>query len=247
MNGIGCLVGTIVFPLLAIFLLAWAHNVAFRMENSRACLNRLRQLGHALGAYHAEHGSFPPAYVADEDGVPLYSWRVLLLPYLEETAVYEKLNLDEPWDGPHNYPILKDCRIRAYECPDVHDIAEPHANYLMVVGPGTISDGPGTRSRSDVKDDPRFTILLVKAAKSDAHWAEPIDVIASQCTFRVNDGSRRGLVGGPNGVETCVNCLMANGDTKAVSGKLSPELLRSMTKIADGGPSSEEIENEVPR
>lgn len=83
-NRVGCLVVAIVFILLAIVLLAWVRKIAFEMANSRACINNLKQLGFALDAYHAEHGSFPPAYVADADGVPLYSWRVLLLPYLED-------------------------------------------------------------------------------------------------------------------------------------------------------------------
>ena len=38
----------------------------------------------ALHNYHDEHGSFPPAYVSDESGRPLYSWRVLILPYLDD-------------------------------------------------------------------------------------------------------------------------------------------------------------------
>ena len=49
-----------------------------------ACRNNLKQLALAMHMYHEQHGSFPPAYVADENGTPMHSWRVLLLPYLEE-------------------------------------------------------------------------------------------------------------------------------------------------------------------
>src|SRR4051812_3210305 len=66
----------------------------------------LRQLGLALHSYHDVHGRFPPAVVSGKDGRPLYSWRVALLPYLEHDRLYNQLKLDQPWDGPHNKPLL---------------------------------------------------------------------------------------------------------------------------------------------
>ena len=49
---------------------------------SRAVRNNLKQIGLALLEYHQKYGSFPPAFVADANGKPLYSWRVLILPEL---------------------------------------------------------------------------------------------------------------------------------------------------------------------
>ena len=50
------------------------------------CSNNLTQIGLAMHSYHAAHGCFPPAYVADEKGRPKHSWRVLLLPFLDGEA-----------------------------------------------------------------------------------------------------------------------------------------------------------------
>ena len=51
--------------------------------------------------YHEMKGHFPPAYVADVQGRPAHSWRVLLLQSGMET-LYERYHFDEPWDGPRN-------------------------------------------------------------------------------------------------------------------------------------------------
>jgi hypothetical protein len=52
------------------------------------------------------NGRLPPAVVYGPDGKPLYSWRVLLLPYLGEDNLFRRFHLDEPWDSPNNKPLL---------------------------------------------------------------------------------------------------------------------------------------------
>src|SRR5262245_3840531 len=61
----------------------------------------------ALQNYNEEHGELPPAVVRGANGQPLYSWRVLILPYLEEGELYEEFRLDEPWDSEHNLRLLE--------------------------------------------------------------------------------------------------------------------------------------------
>src|SRR3990172_9467251 len=76
-----------------------SHNAASRRT---ACKNNLHQIEMALHYYHDKYHCFPPAYVADASGRPLHSWRVLLLPFLEQENLYRQYRFDEPWDGPHN-------------------------------------------------------------------------------------------------------------------------------------------------
>src|SRR5262249_27690932 len=52
----------------------------------------------ALHLYHDAHGGLPPAVLYSKDGKPLHSWRVLILPHIEESKLYEEFRLDEPWD-----------------------------------------------------------------------------------------------------------------------------------------------------
>ena len=67
-----------------------------------ALRNNLRQIALALQSYHQANGCFPPAYVADKNGKPMHSWRVLILPYLGFDDLYKAYDFTEPWDGPNN-------------------------------------------------------------------------------------------------------------------------------------------------
>src|SRR5262249_23416572 len=59
-----------------------------------------------MHTYHDAHDSLPPPAVYDRDGQPLLSWRVLILPYIEQRELFGEFKLDEPWDSPHNLALL---------------------------------------------------------------------------------------------------------------------------------------------
>ena len=87
-----------------------------RTRRGGQCINNLKQIGLAMHNYHARHKTFPPAYTVDKDGKPLLSWRVLILPYLEQDALYKEFHLDEPWDSEHNRALI-DRMPTTYLCP----------------------------------------------------------------------------------------------------------------------------------
>jgi hypothetical protein len=128
-------VAAVVFAGVFYFLLF--REASLRRERDWACETHLRQIGLALASYESSTGRFPPLYVADARGKPLYSWRVLLLPFVEEQHLYQQWRMDEPWDSPHNrsLPIPS-----GFSCP-VSDhqrqlSRSPYTDYLAVVGPG---------------------------------------------------------------------------------------------------------------
>lgn len=86
------------------------------------CKNNLNQIMIALSAYESAYGLFPPAYTADSDGRPLHSWRTLILPYLDQEDLYQKIDLSKPWDDPANEQAFKTA-VAAYYCPSLADIA----------------------------------------------------------------------------------------------------------------------------
>ena len=69
-------------------------------------LNNQRQLVLAMHNYYSDNDSLPPAYTVDDDGNPLLSWRVAILPYLEQQDLYDQFHHDEPWDSEHNIQLL---------------------------------------------------------------------------------------------------------------------------------------------
>jgi hypothetical protein len=135
----------------------------------------LRELGLAMHEYAGVHGRFPPAVLYSKDGKPLHSWRVLLLPYLDED-LYKQFNLEEPWDSPHNIKLLP--RI-----PDVYryvrrDGPTPprnHTYYHVFVGKGTPFEGTTGIPIEDFPDGRSETILIVEGGEP-VPWTKPEDI-----------------------------------------------------------------------
>ena len=121
----------------------------------------------------------------------MHSWRVLILPYIEEEQLYKKLHLNEPWDSPHNRAVFDANPMpRIFGCPSQRTDYEDDTkvtNYVMIVGPGTISDGPHSVRPRQITDGEANTILFVEMADSGIHWAEPRDLKADEMSYRIND------------------------------------------------------------
>ena len=82
------------------------------------CTNNLKQIGLAMHNYVAAHNNaFPAPALPGKDGKPALSWRVALLPYLEQQSLYDRFHLDEPWDSPHNKALIKEMPA-VFTCPE---------------------------------------------------------------------------------------------------------------------------------
>src|SRR5262249_18311678 len=71
--------------------------------------NNLKQIGLAMPNYHDAFRNLPPAgidSVRDRDGKPILSWRVAILPFIEQEALYRQFDLTLPWDHPHNKKLI---------------------------------------------------------------------------------------------------------------------------------------------
>ncbi len=141
-------------------------------SRANACRNQLKQITIALQNYHDVWRSFPPACTYDAKGRPMHSWRVLLLPFLEETVAYQKYDRTQPWNSPYNLRALQTVDASIFHCPASHGQPD-EASYLAVVGSETVwPDGQGVRTRQ-IADGTSRTILLVEVENSGIHWAEP--------------------------------------------------------------------------
>src|SRR5262249_28836977 len=94
--------------------------------------NNLKQLALGIINYADAHkGNMPPAMESDKDGKPLYSWRVLILPYIEENKLYKEFKLDEPWNSEHNKKLLE--KMPKVFAPVVGKTKDKHSTYYQVV------------------------------------------------------------------------------------------------------------------
>jgi hypothetical protein len=140
------------------------------------CRHHLKHIAIALQNYHKDYGSFPPACITDETGKPLHSWRVLLLPYLNQKSLFKQYKFDEPWDGPNNRK-LHTHSVDEYSCPSDPSYYRDHfTSYLAITGEGTIWRNNKGVSKSAVTDPHYSTIILVEAAETGIHWMEPVDI-----------------------------------------------------------------------
>lgn len=103
---LGSLVSLLSLVIVPVGLFLPAVQKVRESANRMSSQNSLKQLGLAMHNYHDTYGRFPPAVVYSEDGKPLYSWRVLVLPFVEEANLYSQFRLDEAWDSPHNRRFL---------------------------------------------------------------------------------------------------------------------------------------------
>jgi hypothetical protein len=66
---------------------------------------RLKQIGVAFHNHESANQTFPAGVVGPDGNLGL-SWRVALLPYLEQGELYKQFKLNEPWDSEHNKKLL---------------------------------------------------------------------------------------------------------------------------------------------
>src|SRR6185503_17916211 len=94
-DGSALLVGGILFLAFATLLLP---AVGSRPSGRRSqCASNLRQLAVALQEYEQVFGSYPPAYLADENGKPMHSWRAIIYSTFD-TEFRANYRFDEPWN-----------------------------------------------------------------------------------------------------------------------------------------------------
>jgi Protein of unknown function (DUF1559) len=145
----------------------------------KASENSLKQLAIAFHEYADQHrGEMPPAAVVGPDGKPLYSWRVLLLPYLGEKKLFDEFKPGEAWDGPNNKKLL--AKMPKVFNPVPGEAQKNHKTFYQVfVGPDTAFTGKppnkGPRIPASFPDGTANTYLIVEAGEA-VPWTAPLDV-----------------------------------------------------------------------
>jgi hypothetical protein len=145
-----------------------------RQAAARASCN-LGGIALAFHNYHDHHGELPPAVVHGADGRSLYSWRVLILPYLEERELYDEFRLDQPWDSEHNIRLLHRMPS-SFAAPWTRRVNVPpyHTVCRVFVGPRTPFEG-GVRIPDDFPDGIADTLLFVEAGEP-VPWTKPDEI-----------------------------------------------------------------------
>jgi len=188
----------------------------------------------AVANYHETYGCFPPVYVADRDGKPMHSWRVLILPFLEQKELYNAYNFAEPWNGPSNRNLVS--RVgNIYLRSGLESEQNRTTSFVAVVGPQTVWPGSTATAYKNLRDGSHETLLVVEVPDGQFLWMEPRDLEFDSISFRINDGSGRGLGSRLGGARV----VSADGTVRTLPDDFDPEKLRAML-TANGGEKIQE-------
>lgn len=136
--------------------------------------NDIKQLSLAIWNYESAYKKIPPAASVNGNDEPLLSWRVQILPFLDETELYQKFHLDEPWDSEHNIKLLP---LMPKVFQSKREPLEPGlTRYAGVVGPECALDEILARKVAQITDGTSNTVWIVEL--DDEHavpWTAPKD------------------------------------------------------------------------
>ena len=186
-------------------------------ENRAASLSNIMTIGLAMHNYAGEHDNRFPSAAIRKDGKPLLSWRVAILPYLEQKALYDQFHLDEPWDGAHNKTLL-DQMPAVYAAPAARGEQKSSTYYQVFAGPGALFGGNEGTKLADITDGTAMTIMIAEAAKP-VPWTKPEDLPFAA-------GKPLPPLGGL--FEDGFNVGFGDGAARFIKKSISPDALRAL-------------------
>lgn len=197
-----------------------ARTAARRAQSS----NNLKQIGLALHNYHDTYNTFPPAYIANDDGTKRTSWRAMVLPFVEQSPLYDQYDFNVNWDHPNNGNVRSQM-LAVYRSPNAIPTVPTETNYVLLTGKGTAFDGQNAAQMRQMLDGTSNIVVAIEVNNLGVEWAEPRDVDISELPKLLKEGA---IGAGPGGT---VNVLMADGSVQMLPANTD---FSSMARIADG-------------
>lgn len=242
------LLGTAALLGAAILLGTTAGFVLRLREAARGerCENNLRRLYQAFAEYRDANGAYPPAFTTDAEGRKLHSWRVLLLPYLGDEALFAQIRLDEPWNSDWNSQFHSQTP-NVFKCASTPEsLGDKSRRCAVSVVSSDEESGVETAFRADgrpvaaeeIRDGGANTVLCVER-KSPVCWMAPDVELTAARVLEENEKPVRERVDFGCWHNRGVNALFFDGSTRFLSEKIDGGVLRLLLGIADAPPTTE--------
>ncbi len=210
---------------LLIALLLPAVQAAREAARRNTSKDSMKYVMLGLFNHEAARGAFPAYANFDADGKPLLSWRVHILPYMEQAELYEKFHLDEPWDSPHNKQLIPLIPTAFRDPKSTLPVAEGKTNFLGVKGPGYFFDGSDKGGKVQDHNDGSFQIIVLTQVSDAAAvpWTKPADWEPSDEKLLKPFNDPLGFLAG-----------FGDGHISLIEPTIEPRTLRAMLTV-DGG------------
>lgn len=137
-------------------------------------MNNVKQIAIAFFNYHDAYTHLPEPAIKSEDGKPLLSWRVAILPFIGEYQLFEKFKLDEPWDSEHNKKLLSSMP-KLYEPVRGKGKGGDETYYRVFSGGGALFD-PTLKTTFDMVTDGLSNTIMVVEAGESVPWTKPEEI-----------------------------------------------------------------------
>jgi len=204
-------------------------SLAFAADSRAECAEKLKRIGAALQKHHEAHDAYP-GNIVDQDGKPLLSWRVALLPFLEKQAgLHDKFRLDEPWDSPRNKSLLGSIpdvfRCSARSHPRAGD-----THYRGFDGRGTFFESGRKVGLAAIIDGPSNSLAVVES-KEGTPWTKPDDL-----PFDESAPPSPSLYGAGSEHPDGFNALFADGSVRFLKTTIKPAWFKAIITVAGGEP-----------
>jgi prepilin-type processing-associated H-X9-DG protein len=139
-------------------------------------VNNLKQLGLAMHNYESTFQTMPPAAILGKKGKPLLSWRVAILPYIEQDNLYRQFKLDEPWDSDHNKKLLENTPMpRVFEVVGTTKPGSKETHMQVFRGNGAMFDLVQGVKITQIADGTSNTFMVAQG-KTAVPWTKPDDI-----------------------------------------------------------------------
>jgi len=108
----------VVIAIIAVLIALLLPAVQQAREAARRtqCKNNLKQIGLAMHNYQSSNNVFPPSFCMNPDSLGTGSWSIhgRLMPFLEQSTLYNQVNLAAGWSS---QPVISGVRVPGYACP----------------------------------------------------------------------------------------------------------------------------------
>ncbi len=189
------------------------------------CVNNEKQMMLAMMNFESATGTYP-GNIVSKQGKPLLSWRVAILPYLEEKTLYDKFKLDEPWDSANNKPLIAEM-AKVYACPS-RSATEPGLTYYQgFSGKGTLfADPKKPTGIANITDGTSNTIAIVESSEP-VIWSKPDDI-------EFDPKANVPLLGAGSTHPGGFNAALCDGSVRFIKTTINPETLKKLITINGG-------------